>query len=193
MSMDEKYRDVLNVLRNQTKMKIVTLLINYKKMTVTGMAKYIKTTRSNLYQIMTELVSTGIVNEPEIRPKKNYVEKYYSLNKDYFAFQDEKIDNEIKGLPDTEFRETLASFLTAQSLNISILASSVENMALEEIREIRNQHEPNIMSYGTISREGALSVTTVLKKELMNTIGDNGDESTFLFLLFPSRLLTGKE
>ena len=84
--MDEKYTDILNVLRNQTKMKIVTLLINYKKMTVTGMAKYIKTTRSNLYQIMTELVSSGIVNEPEIKPKKNYVEKYYSLNKDYFAF-----------------------------------------------------------------------------------------------------------
>ncbi len=191
--MEERYREVLNVYRNPTKTKIITLLINNKKMTVTGMAKYIKTTRSNLYQIMSELVSIGMVNDPEIRPKKNYVEKYYSLNEDYFAFHDEKIDDEIMGLPDDQYRDTLASFLMAQSLNLGIMASAVENMPVKDIRGIREDHNLNIMSFGTVSRQGASSISGALNEELKKTIDDSGDDRVFLFLMLPTRLIAGKK
>jgi CRP-like cAMP-binding protein len=191
--MEERYREVLNVYRNPTKTKIITLLVNNKKMTVTGMAKYIKTTRSNLYQIMSELVSLGMVNEPEIRPKKNYVEKYYSLNEDYFAFHDEKIDDEIMGLPEEQFRETLASFLMAQSLNLGIMASAVENMSEQDIGKIRNDRQLNIMSFGTVSRRGASSISAALTEELKKTIDDSGNDRVFLFLMLPTTLIAGRK
>lgn len=191
--MEERYREVLNVYRNPTKTKIITLLVNNRKMTVTGMAKYIKTTRSNLYQIMSELVSIGMVNEPEIRPKKNYVEKYYSLNGDYFAFHDENLDEEILKLPEDQLRETLASFLMAQSLNLEIMASAMENIPAESIREIRRDPHLTIASFGTISREGASSISTALNEELKKTINDSGNDRVFLFLMLPTALIAAKK
>lgn len=184
--MDEKYREILEAFRNPTKMKIITLLVNNNKMTVTGMSKYIKTTRSNLYQVVSNLVSSGIVNEPEIRPKKNYVEKYYSLNEDYFAFHDENIDDEITGLPDSEYREILSSFFMAQSLNLEIIGKSIEAMTQKEIQNMRKHEKYTVFSYGTCSNSVFEKLSIAVKNELKKSVDDSGNEGMFLFLMLPS-------
>ena len=186
MPMEEKYQEVVDAFRNPTKMKIITLLLNNKKMTVTEMSRYIKTTRSNLYQVISTLVSIGMVKEPEVRPKKNYVEKYYSLNDDYFAFHDENLEDKLVDLSDNDFREILSSFLMAQSFNLEIIASSVETLPTSEISKLKKKWNFQIMSYGTCSSETSKNLSPIIKNELKKVSNDGCEPDTmFLFLTLP--------
>jgi DNA-binding transcriptional ArsR family regulator len=187
--MEDKYSEIFEAFRNPTKMKIITLLVNNRKMTVTQMSKYIGTTRSNLYQVISGMVSSGIVMEPEIKPKKNYVEKYYRLNEDYFAFHDSNIGEKAKELPADQYRELIASFLMAQSLNMNIMASSIENMPDSKLKELMSSAKKMLMSYGTCSDPTFLRISTALEKELKETSPDNGTDNLFLFFMFPVNLL----
>ena len=84
MDQNQQIETLLSAISNRTKLSIITLLVRRKRMTVTQMSKLIGTTRSNLYQTIGDLVSSGIVNEPEVVVRRNYVEKFYTLNEPVF-------------------------------------------------------------------------------------------------------------
>ena len=84
MDQNQRIETLLSAISNRTKLSIITLLVRRKRMTVTQMSKLIGTTRSNLYQTIGDLVSSGIINGPEAVVNRNYVEKYYTLNVLYF-------------------------------------------------------------------------------------------------------------
>ena len=80
----DRLEKLFDVMSSQTKSHIIALLALSGKMTVTQISKHIKTSRSNLYQAISDLQEQGFVNPPNIVVRKNYVEKYYSLNDSAF-------------------------------------------------------------------------------------------------------------
>ncbi len=79
----------LHALQNPTKVKVLVLLSDNEKMTVTQMASIVKVSRPNLYHVVSEMVSEGLLTGPEAKVKGNYVEKYYSLSEKAIAGEEE--------------------------------------------------------------------------------------------------------
>ncbi len=194
METENKYDIMINAIRNPTKLKIITLLTNHDKMTVTGMSKHIKTTRSNIYQNISELLKNNIVLEPEIKVKKNYVEKYYRLNNSFFDLDEFEMENEIVKLSNDDFRNLLKSFFLAQSMNLSILAEEIDNVSDENISKIKTIGGKNkiLMSYGSVSDRFSTELLKIYKdfiKKYDEESKNNKNEkelNTFMFLMFPN-------
>lgn len=139
MNTKEKFTGLPDAYRNQTKMSIIFLLAENEKMTVTQMSKHISVSRANLYHFVSQMVEEKILNEPEIRPKKNYVEKYYSLNSELFgAIQWGKLEEVFGKMSVDEVRELLKSFLIGQAFNLSILAEKVQRASDDQIEKLKN-------------------------------------------------------
>ncbi len=192
METENKYNVMINAFRNPTKLKIITLLTNHDKMTVTGMSKYIKTTRSNIYQNISELLKNNIVLEPEIKVKKNYVEKYYRLNNDFFDLDEFEIEDKILKLSNDDFRNLSKSFFLAQSMNLNILAEEIDNVSDENIDNIKTDVKNKIiMTYGSVSDKFSLELTRVYKNFIKKYDEENKnnknekDLNIFMFLIFP--------
>lgn len=192
METENKYNVMINAFRNPTKLKIITLLTNHDKMTVTGMSKYIKTTRSNIYQNISELLKNNIVLEPEKKVKKNYVEKYYRLNNDFFDLDEFEIEDKILKLSNDDFRNLSKSFFLAQSMNLNILAEEIDNVSDENIDNIKTDVKNKIiMTYGSVSDKFSLELTRVYKNFIKKYDEENKnnknekDLNIFMFLIFP--------
>ncbi len=138
MNKDERFQKLLDSYKSNTKMNIILLLAEMKKMTVTQMADHIKVSRSNLYHFVSQLVDDGILNEPEVVPKDNYVEKYYTLNESLFgAEQFEGLkESFINSNPD-EIRSVLTSFLLGQAFNLKMLADKIMACGEDELMKIK--------------------------------------------------------
>ncbi len=194
--MENKYDIFMAAFRNLTKLKIITLLTNHDKMTVTQMSKYIKTTRSNIYQNISELLKNNIVLEPEIRVKKNYVEKYYRLNNDFFDFDEFALEKEITKLSNEDFRNLLKSFFLAQSMNLNIIAEEIDGLDDRDINKLKTIESMDKMmtSYGAVSDKFSTELIKVYKEFIKKYDEENKvhkkeheDElNIFLFLIFPN-------
>lgn len=126
METEEKFRKVLDSFKNNTKLSIIFLLAENESMTVTQMSEHIDVSRSNLYHFVSQLVEDGILNKPEIIPKKNYVEKYYTLNAELFgAVQWDELESHFASMSNEEVRELLRGFLIGQAFNLQMLAERV--------------------------------------------------------------------
>lgn len=138
MNKDERFQKLLDSYKSNTKMNIILLLAEMKKMTVTQMADHIKVSRSNLYHFVSQLVDDGILNEPEVVPKDNYVEKYYTLNESLFgAEQFEGVKESFVNFNPDEIRSVLTSFLLGQAFNLKMLADKIMASGEDELMKIK--------------------------------------------------------
>ena len=126
MANDSLYDALIRTYTNPTKMSILFLLAGNEKMTVTTMAKYVNVSRSNLYHYVSQLVDDGLLNEPEVVPRKNYVEKYYTLNRETFKSIDAReYTKRMKTLDSSEMKAPISSTLIAHSVQLMLAAENV--------------------------------------------------------------------
>lgn len=138
MDLEDQYEILSDAYKNPTKFSIIMLLMENKKMTVTEMSRHINVSRSNLYHFVAQLVNNKILNEPEVRPKKNYVEKFYSLNLKIFeSVVPEGWSKHFQKLSKDDLRNILRSFLIGQSLNLKILAEKVMRAKDDDIDRLK--------------------------------------------------------
>jgi len=137
MAKQDIFANLMRTFRNPTKMSIIFLLTENGKMTVTQMAEQVNVTKANLYHFVKEMVNDGIVLRPEVRVKKNYVEKYYSLNEAAFKFADPKKAQERlrEGSPE-DYRALLQSFLTSLGLYFQLFAEEVARADQQKLKAI---------------------------------------------------------
>ncbi|OWP57500.1 MAG: hypothetical protein B2I17_00330 [Thermoplasmatales archaeon B_DKE] len=150
-----------NSFKNPTKLGIIAVLIQKGEMTVTQISKIIGTTRSNLYQAIAELVSDGLVNAPDIRVSKNYVEKFYTINEEAFSgVPQEKLIDVITSLSSDDFRDVTVSFLLTQSVILKIIAEEIsmsDDQSIGKMKELIKQNKV-FLSYSRLSDQSYLSI-----------------------------------
>jgi len=188
---DSKRSDILvNSLRNPTKLRIITLLLQKGSMTVTQMSKILHTTRSNLYQAVAELVSDGLVKRPEIMVKKGYIEKYYAINEEAFnSVSDEDLYSTLITADPEKIREIIYSFLTSQSFILNLLA---EEFRLADDYHIKKMQELLMkkflfLSFSKLS-DKSFSMVASKEKEILEKLSNSDknislEESKNLFLI----------
>ncbi len=137
MKTDEISVKILEAYSNPTKMKIIFLLSDEREMTVTQMASNIDVGRSNLYHFVQQMVEDKILCEPVVRPKKNYVEKYYKLNTEMFGISHIKsLYKEFEGFSADQAKSIISSVLTGAGTYLLLLAKKVIEMDDETLEKI---------------------------------------------------------
>lgn len=151
---EDRLSRLFEVMSSQTKSHIIALLAIGGKMTVTQISEHIKTSRSNLYQAISDLQEQGFVNPPEIVVRKNYVEKYYSLNDSEFNQSAAgEMDEEFKKMTPDKLRNLMATFLLSQSLNLKVIAQEILLVPDEDItRAVRDGTNSSLrLSFSVLS------------------------------------------
>ncbi|MCL4345016.1 MAG: winged helix-turn-helix domain-containing protein [Candidatus Thermoplasmatota archaeon] len=162
----DRLEKLFDVMSSQTKSHIIALLAIGGKMTVTQISEHIKTSRSNLYQAISDLQEQGFVNPPEIVVRKNYVEKYYSLNNE--AFNEKKageLNEEFKKMSPDRLRRLMATFLLSQSLNLKVIAQEIMNVPDEDMMKAVEDgtHSQLSLSFSSLSDDSYSRVVEQLK------------------------------
>jgi DNA-binding Lrp family transcriptional regulator len=190
MEQNQRIETLLSAISNRTKLSIITLLVRRKRMTVTQMSKLIGTTRSNLYQTVGDLVSSGIINGPEAVVNRNYVEKYYTLNESLFQELDSEVwSRRLQSLSEDQSREIVVSFLLSQSMNLQIIAQEIQmspEKASPRIKELL-MGDRILMSYGRIS-DATYNRFLDHEKDLIKIFQKNPDDdgdNTYVILGIP--------
>jgi len=117
---------LLEALRNPTKLGILVLLSGGDTMTVTQMSKLMKVSRANLYHFVSEMVADGVLAGPENRVKRNYVEKYYWVDRKLFVRSgDAEFQRQAKQETPEAYRDILYSFLASMSAQFRIIAEQL--------------------------------------------------------------------
>ncbi|CAC11331.1 conserved hypothetical protein [Thermoplasma acidophilum] len=177
---------------NRTRLMILTLIIKNGPMTVTQLSKIIKTSRSNLYQIIKDMLSDGVITQVKTETNRNYVEKYYYINEDLFAsVGSEDLKNALMVMDDEDLRNLMVSFLATASAIFSIMAEQVAmatpgemNIYREEIRD-----DLIIMSFSSLSRE-TMAKYAEMNESFLKEVEDSSNHSRedhFLYVVgFPS-------
>ncbi len=187
---------LLDAYRNETKVLIITLLLKNKSMTVTQLSKYIRTSRSNLYQTVKDMVKSGLLVPSESKIIKNYVEKYYKLNislLDTISYED--LFSEVEKLDEESFRQLLVSSLKASSILLNIISEGIKIANENEIRRLKSDLKGyGILSMGTFSKEVMKNFNTLYRKfldesELENKASKEPDEHILLVFSFPMSII----
>src|SRR5579863_7211616 len=137
------YERFAKSLQNPTKLSVMLLLVQNREMTVTQMSSHIGVTKASLYHSIAELVRDGLVSEPRVQVKKNYVEKYYQLN----PLARKTIDpHELQrrfnqGANSTEYKDLLEAFFISLSLYFRMCAFSVSKASQERTKSIVKEVE----------------------------------------------------
>ncbi len=149
---------------NPTKLNIVLLLTEHERMTVTQMAQYLSVSRSNIYHFVAQMVSDGILNEPEVVAKKNYVEKYYTLNTKKIDFSEEDWEKGLNKMSVEELRSMISSALMGYSMNLKLSAEQISQTSDEEMQKLRDWllNMPATLMYSTMR----MSTVQNIKKHL---------------------------
>ncbi len=190
----KNYRLLIDAFQSPTKLSVITILTQKGKMTVTQMSGVIGTTRSNLYQVVSELVSLGILTKPEIRAEKNYVEKYYDINRDLFEnLVPENWMDAIRKMNLEDMRGLLGSFLLTQSLVLKILAEEINLATDEQMEQYRRlvQEDRLIFGYSRLTPTTYNKILNHMKgiERILSESAPTKDEeesNTFIVVGFPS-------
>ena len=162
----DRLEKLFDVMSSQTKSHIIALLAIGGKMTVTQISEHIKTSRSNLYQAISDLQEQGFVNPPEIVVRKNYVEKYYSLNNEAFNEKNAgEMNEEFKKMSPDRLRRLMATFLLSQSLNLKVIAQEIMNVPDEDMMKAVEDgtHSQLSLSFSSLSDDSYSRVVEQLK------------------------------
>ena len=128
---------LMKAFQNPTKLSIILLLSGGRRLTVTQMSKSVKVTRANLYHFVGELVREGILSKPEAQVKRNYVEKYYTLNEGAFKSADpQEVERRLReGKPEDQLA-VIRSFLVSLSLQFHLLSEEFSRVDDGRAREV---------------------------------------------------------
>ncbi len=174
-----RYEKLTEVFRNPTKFRIILLLSEHGRMTVTDMAKLVKVSRSNLYHFIAQMVKDGIVKPPEVIPRKNYVEKFYRLNDEMFKAEEMKEWEKLLRIANPkEIKETVSSILMGYSMILSFIAdriSASEGDAVEQLRNWLIEETPYTLSYAVMSKKTSSRINPILK-ELWKALSDETEK-----------------
>lgn len=174
-----RYEILTEVFRNPTKFRIILLLSEHGRMTVTDMAKLVKVSRSNLYHFIAQMVKDGIVKPPEVIPRKNYVEKFYRLNDEMFKAEEMKEWEKLLRIASPkEIKETVSSILMGYSMILSFIAdriSASEGDAVEQLRNWLIEETPYTLSYAVMSKKTSSRINPILK-ELWKALSDETEK-----------------
>ncbi len=163
-----RYEILLEAYRNPTKFRIILLLSEHYRMTVTDMAKSVKVSRSNLYHFIAQMVKEGIVKPPEVIPRKNYVEKFYRLNEEMFKAEEIKgWEKLLLSATAEEIKETVSSILMGYSMILNIIADRIAASGDDDTESLRKwliEQTPNTISYAIITKKTSNRIDPVLKE-----------------------------
>ena len=175
-----RYEILLEAYRNPTKFRIILLLSEHSKMTVTDMAKSVKVSRSNLYHFIAQMVKDGIVKPPEVIPRKNYVEKFYRLNEEMFKAEEIKEwEKPILSATTEEIKETVSSILMGYSMILSLIADRIAASGDDDTESLRKwliEQTPNTISYALITKRTSNKIDPILK-ELWSAFSEETKEN----------------
>jgi DNA-binding transcriptional ArsR family regulator len=175
-----RYEILLEAYRNPTKFRIILLLSEHSKMTVTDMAKSVKVSRSNLYHFIAQMVKDGIVKPPEVIPRKNYVEKFYRLNEDMFKAEEIKEwEKPILSATTEEIKETVSSILMGYSMILSLIADRIAASGDDDTESLRKwliEQTPNTISYALMTKRTSNKIDPILK-ELWSAFSEETKEN----------------
>lgn len=187
-----RYEILSDLFRNPTKFRIIMLLTEQERMTVTQMSKVIKVSKSNLYHFISQMVQQGLVLEPEVIPKKNYVEKFYRLNEDMFRAEDPKEWEKILlGATNNEIKEVVSSVLMGYSMTLSFIADRIANSDDSEGENLRKwliEQTPYTLTYSVMSKKTTTKVKPLLR-QLRQALIESGEDGGSTFNTSVSRLL----
>ncbi|MGC8608950.1 MAG: helix-turn-helix domain-containing protein [Thermoplasmata archaeon] len=189
---DDELTQIIKNFKNRTKLSVITLLIKGDPMTVTQLSKKIKTTRSNLYQVMKDLLRDNIIVQSGIKAEKNYVEKYYMLNVDLFEkIKNKDLMNTISKMNDSDMKELLISVLTTNSMMLNILAEDLKMATDTEFQKYRHEFENDslIMSFSSVSSEVMKKFSRIyynFVEDLENTTETEPEDHLLFIIGFPS-------
>ena len=175
-----RYEILLEAYRNPTKFRIILLLSEHSRMTVTDMAKSVKVSRSNLYHFIAQMVKDGIVKPPEVIPRKNYVEKFYRLNEELFKAEEIKEwEKPILSATTEEIKETVSSILMGYSMILSLIADRIAASGDDETESLRKwliEQTPNTISYALMTKRTSNKIDPLLK-ELWSAFSEETKEN----------------
>ena len=187
-----RYEILSDLFRNPTKFRIIMLLTEQERMTVTQMSKVIKVSKSNLYHFISQMVQQGLVLEPEVIPKKNYVEKFYRLNEDMFRAEDPKEWEKILlGATNNKIKEVVSSVLMGYSMTLSFIADRVANSDDSDCENLRNwliEQTAYTLTYSLMSKKTTTKVKPILR-QLWQALIESGEDDVSTFNTSVSRLL----
>ena len=187
-----RYEILSDLFRNPTKFRIIMLLTEQERMTVTQMSKVIKVSKSNLYHFISQMVQQGLVLEPEVIPKKNYVEKFYRLNEDMFRAEDPKEWEKILlGATNNKIKEVVSSVLMGYSMILSFIADRVANSDDSECENLRNwliEQTAYTLTYSLMSKKTTTKVKPILR-QLWQALIESGEDDVSTLNTSVSRLL----
>ena len=155
------------------------------------MAEYVSVSRSNLYHFVSQLVEDRILNEPEVVPKKNYVEKFYSLNEELFKSTDyDRWTGILKSKSLEEIRGLLSSVLMGYSMMLSMTANRIAHSSDSEAASLKDwlitKDMPWCTTYSLLSRKSTETIAPAVRKldeALEATPSDQEAKSHFSRLL----------
>lgn len=195
MDTSEKFGLLMDAYKNNTKLSIIFLLAENERMTVTQMAQHIEVSRSNLYHYISQLVDDGLLNPPEVVPKKNYVEKFYTLNKSMFdLIQWEELEEHFKKMSAEEVRSLLRAFLLGQSFNLQLIAEKVKHVDSTQILQFKDAmlNQEAFMGYSVSHMGKHPRFKEIIKKieEEYRALDEEGEKESdtiirSLFLVMP--------
>lgn len=195
MNTEERIGKLLEAFKNNTKMKIIFLLAENERMTVTQMSKSAEISKTNLYHFVEQLVEEGILNQPEVVAKKNYLEKYYALNSELFgATRWDELEEHFASMGPEEVRSLLREFLIGQAFNLQMLAEKAKKASDDQIEKFKNAmlNQSAFMGYAISHIDEHPNFTEILEKvqEEFSQInpekkGREGDVVRSLILVIP--------
>lgn len=151
------YERFAKSLQNPTKLSIMLLLVQNREMTVTQMSSHVSVTKASLYHSIAELMRDGLVSEPRIQVKKNYVEKYYRLNPlARRAIDPHELQRRFnQGANSTEYKDLLVAFFISLSLYFRMYAFSVSKASQERMKSIAREVEDRRLLLSSFSMDDA--------------------------------------
>ena len=187
-----RYEILSDVFRNPTKFRIIMLLTEQGRMTVTQMSKLISVSKSNLYHFISQMVKEGIVLEPEVIPKKNYVEKFYRLNEEMFRAEDPKEwEKVLVGASNSEIKEVVSSVLMGYSMTLSFIADRVaksDDSEGDDLRKWLIEQTPYTLTYAVMSKKTNTKIKPILR-QLWQALIESGEDKESTTNTSVSRLL----
>jgi DNA-binding Lrp family transcriptional regulator len=150
------YDKLLGVFQNPTKLSVLMLLSDGGKLTVTQMSRKVGVSKPNLYHFVAEMVQDEILKKPETRVNRNYVEKYYSINKQTFEAIDPVAQRQrLNQAKPQQQREVLKAWLTSISLYFRLRAEQIERAEPAKLDRILEAVHSNkvLLEHASLSQD----------------------------------------
>jgi hypothetical protein len=167
MSKRDIYRILLNTFESPTKLSILMLLTHSNKMTVTQMSKLVRVGKANLYHFVGQMVNDGVLSKPESVVKKNYVEKYYRIDEQFFkAINPAEQRKRLKASTPEQLRTILQAAVASIGLDFRLIAEEIAGADDKTLKEISRMvsEEKIAVSYAILPDKAYDSVMTELKR-----------------------------